>query len=191
LDRASRPLREALAAWVPPVRVINLAEQLPPPLPQLLSEGWLKAYKHPLGWLLVFSSDGAFSSGKAKVAEAFEPNLQRLARAFAPWPGELEVIGHTDQQPIRASRFASNLALSQARAAEVARYLQEQQGARRIEWSGKGDSDPVDASSSPGAMSRNRRVDVLWKVLSPSSAQLASDSASRLATPALGPSSNP
>ncbi len=176
LDMRGRPVREALAAWTPPVRTIDISETLPPPLPAILSEGWLTAYKHPQGWLLVFKSDGAFAVGKADVRTEFMHNIERLGLAMAPWPGDLEVIGHTDRQPIRASRFASNQALSEARARTVAEELMKTSlpgGAsapakvvqRAITSSGKGESEPIDAANSPSAYSKNRRVDVLWKVV--------------------------
>ncbi len=176
LDSQGRPMRNALAAWMPPTRTINLAETLPPPLPQLLSEGWLTAYKHPQGWLLVFRSDGAFNVGKAQVRADFERNIERLGLAFAPWPGDLEVIGHTDRQPIRTSEFANNVALSEARARTVADELRRTAlpgGAqapanavqRNIEFSGRGDTQPIDPAPTPAAYERNRRVDVLWKVI--------------------------
>ncbi|MCP1290455.1 OmpA family protein [Chromobacterium sp. S0633] len=175
LDLLGRPIREALAAWTPPLRSINLATTLPPPLPQLLSEGWLVAYKHPQGWLLVFRSDGAFDVGKAEVRASFQKNIERLGQAFAPWPGDLEVIGHTDRQPIQTSAFPSNQRLSEARARSVADTLRQtaipggaqapdNAVARRIDSSGRGDSAPLDAAQTPAAYERNRRVDVLWKV---------------------------
>lgn len=175
LDLLGRPIREALAAWTPPLRSINLATTLPPPLPQLLSEGWLVAYKHPQGWLLVFRSDGAFDVGKAEVRASFQKNIERLGQAFAPWPGDLEVIGHTDRQPIQTSAFPSNQRLSEARARSVADSLRQtaipggaqapdNAVARRIDSSGRGDSAPLDAAQTPAAYERNRRVDVLWKV---------------------------
>ncbi|VWC16389.1 DotU/TssL family secretion system protein [Burkholderia lata] len=176
LDSQGRPMRNALAAWMPPTHTINLAETLPPPLPQLLSEGWLTAYKHPQGWLLVFRSDGAFDVGKAQVRADFERNIERLGLAFAPWPGDLEVIGHTDRQPIRTSEFANNLMLSEARARTVAEELRktavpggaqapENAVQRNIDYSGRGDTQPIDPAQTPAAYERNRRVDVLWKVI--------------------------
>ncbi len=125
LDSQGRPIRNALAAWMPPTRTINIAETLPPPLPQILTEGWLTAYKHPQGWLLVFKSDGAFDVGKANVRADFMHNIERLGLAFAPWPGDLEVIGHTDSRPIRTSEFPDNQALSEARARNVADELRK------------------------------------------------------------------
>jgi type VI secretion system protein ImpK len=176
LDSRSRPLREALASWTPPVRTINLAETLPPPLPQLLAEGWLTAEKHPQGWLLIFKSDGAFDVGKAQFRPEFLNNVERLGQAFAPWPGDLEVIGHTDSQPIRHSKFASNQALSEARAEAVATELRQTAlpgGARvvgkvvprQVSGVGVGDSRPRDSAQTDAALARNRRVDVLWKVI--------------------------
>ncbi|MGC0154636.1 type IVB secretion system protein IcmH/DotU [Chromobacterium vaccinii] len=176
LDVQGRPIREALAAWTPPLRTINLATTLPSPLPQLLSEGWLVAYKHPQGWLLVFRSDGAFDVGKANVRASFQKNIERLGLAFAPWPGDLEVIGHTDRQPIQTSEFPSNQQLSEARARSVADMLRQtaipggahapdNAVARRIESSGRGDNAPLDPAKTPAAYERNRRVDVLWKVV--------------------------
>lgn len=176
LDNRGRPLREALASWTPPVRTINLAETLPPPLPQLLAEGWLTAEKHPQGWLLIFRSDGAFDVGKAQFRPEFLNNVERLGQAFAPWPGDLEVIGHTDDQPIRHSKFRSNQALSEARAETVAAELRQSATPgggravgkvvpRQVSAVGVGDSQPRDPAQTDGARTRNRRVDVLWKVV--------------------------
>jgi type VI secretion system protein ImpK len=193
LDAQGGPIRHALAAWMPPTRTINLAETLPPPLPQLLSEGWLTAYKHPQGWLLVFRSDGAFDVGKAQVRTDFERNIERLGAAFAPWPGDLEVIGHTDRQPIRTSEFGNNQALSEARARTVADELRRTAlpgGAqapgnavqRNIGFSGRGDTQPIDSAQTPAAYERNRRVDVLWKVI-PAGGRRTADADARPATP--------
>jgi type VI secretion system protein ImpK len=176
LDFMGRPVRAELAAWEPPVRTINLAERLPSPLPDLLSEGWLTADKHPQGWLLVFKSDGAFDLGKSEFKPKFHNNIERLAKAFAPWPGDLEVIGHTDIQPIKSSQFPSNYELSKARAETAAQILRrfashgfangQSNGAQRVITStGRGDMEPIDKSNSVVAFERNRRVDVLWKVI--------------------------
>jgi type VI secretion system protein ImpK len=169
-DTAMRgsPLREALAAYEPPVREINISETLPPPLPELIAEGWLTAERRDDGWLLIFRADGAFESGRAEIKPEFLPNLTRLGAAFAPWPGDLEVIGHSDLTPIFASRFPSNQALSEARAREVAKLLKQQvvggKVERQVTASGMGEKAPVVAEISPAANLRNRRVEVLWKV---------------------------
>lgn len=175
LDRKGRPIREAIAAWDPPIRTINLAETLPPPLPRLLSEGWVSARKGPQGWLLAFKSDKAFDVGQANFRPEFRQQLDRLGAAFAPWPGDMEVIGHSDSQPIKTRQFPDNLSLSQERARVVTQELLQTAVAggarapesalpRDIAWSGKGDTDPVDTAKTAVAYERNRRVEILWKV---------------------------
>ncbi len=162
------PLREALAAYEPPVREINISETLPPPLPELIAEGWLTAERRENGWLLIFRADGAFEPGKAEIRPEFLPNLTRLGAAFAPWPGDLEIIGHTDLTPILASKFPSNQALSEARAREVAKLIQQQvlgsKVQRQVTSSGMGEKAPVINEINPAANLKNRRVEVLWKV---------------------------
>lgn len=175
LDRKGRPIREALAAWDPPMHTISLAETLPPPLPRLLSEGWITARKRSQGWLLTFKSDRAFDVGQANFRPEFRHQLDRLGGAFAPWPGDLEVVGHSDVQPIKTRQFSDNLALSQERARVVAQALLHTAVAggagapatamaREITWSGKGDTEPVDPARTQAAYERNRRVEILWKV---------------------------
>ncbi len=182
LDSRGLPIREALAAWSPPVRTIDISQTLPPPLPELLAEGWLSAYKQSNGWLLVFRSDGAFDVGQAKFRPEFLRNIERLGLAFAPWPGDLEVIGHTDRQPINGGSFTSNQALSEARARTVADELRgtalsgggrapANARQRQIEFSGRGDTEPVDPAGTQAAFSRNRRVDILWRLAPPVSSQ--------------------
>ncbi|HGM5910948.1 TPA: type IVB secretion system protein IcmH/DotU, partial [Serratia marcescens] len=112
LHDQSRALRNAILAWTPPQpRKINIMETLPQPLPQILSEGWLEVRADPRGWLLIFTSDGAFATGQSKLSEEFKKkrNIERLGEALAPWPGDLEVIGHTDNKPYRNTSNNSNL----------------------------------------------------------------------------------
>ena len=75
LHDQSRALRNAILAWTPPQpRKINIMETLPQPLPQILSEGWLEVRADPRGWLLIFTSDGAFATGQSKLSEEFKRN---------------------------------------------------------------------------------------------------------------------
>lgn len=185
LDARGRSIRLAVAAWEPPIHSINPIDTLPSPLPQLIGEGWLTALKNPQGWLLVFKSDRAFDVGKAQFRPEFLNNLDRLALGLAPWPGDIEIIGHTDSQPIHSGKFASNQALSEARAQEVAHRMRDSvlpggtrapanTMQRKITASGRGDSDPLDTGKDAKALERNRRVDVLWKLLPQGAARAAS-----------------
>ncbi|MBH2876017.1 DotU family type IV/VI secretion system protein, partial [Serratia marcescens] len=152
LHDQSRALRNAILAWTPPQpRKINIMETLPQPLPQILSEGWLEVRADPRGWLLIFTSDGAFATGQSKLSEEFKKkrNIERLGEALAPWPGDLEVIGHTDNKPYRNTSNNSNLKLSEARAQTVADKLRESLANskynRTVTSVGKGDQEPLAA----------------------------------------------
>ncbi|MDR2327676.1 MAG: type IVB secretion system protein IcmH/DotU [Acidovorax sp.] len=175
LDMKGRPIRQALAAWDPPIRTINLAETLPPPLPRLLSEGWVNARKGPEGWLLAFKSDKAFDVGQANFRPEFRQQLDRLGAAFAPWPGDMEILGHSDVQPIKTKQFPDNMSLSVERARVVAQELMQTAVAggqrapasamdRKITFAGRGDTQPLDPAKNAEAYERNRRVEILWKV---------------------------
>lgn len=175
LDMKGRSIRQALAAWDPPIRTINLAETLPPPLPRLLSEGWVSARKGSEGWLLAFKSDKAFAVGQANFRPEFRQQLDRLGAAFAPWPGDMEVLGHSDVQPIKTKQFPDNMSLSLERARVVAQELMQTAVAggqrapasamgREITFVGRGDTQPLDPEKNTEAYERNRRVEILWKV---------------------------
>lgn len=172
LHDQSRAIRSDILAWVPPEpRKINIMETLPNPLSKILNEGWLEVRKDPRGWLLIFTSDGAFRTGQAQLSEEFlnKRNIERLGEALAPWPGDLEVIGHTDSQPFRNNSSNSNLKLSEARAIVVADKLREstninQTHQREINAIGRGESEPLADNSTEEGRRRNRRVDILWKI---------------------------
>ncbi|EIM18739.1 type IVB secretion system protein IcmH/DotU [Pseudomonas chlororaphis] len=171
LHEQSQTLRTAILAWTPPTpRKIDIMETLPQPLPGILSEGWLEVRSDPRGWLLIFTSDGAFATGQAKLSQEFKSkrNIERLGEALAPWPGDLEVIGHTDNKPYRNAASNSNQKLSEGRAQVVADKIRESmQGSkyqRSVTSVGKGDSEPLASNDSEQGRSRNRRVDILWKI---------------------------
>lgn len=172
LHNDARALRNAILAWTPPEpKRINIMSTLPQPLPSILQEGWLEVRKDPRGWLLIFTSDGAFATGKATLLPDFisKRNIERLGEALSPWPGDLEVIGHTDSEPFRQNPNASNLRLSQTRADTVAMRLRSvMQGdskyKRHIQAIGRGDSEPLGDNATEAGRKRNRRVDILWKI---------------------------
>ncbi|MCS3408372.1 type IVB secretion system protein IcmH/DotU [Serratia sp. AKBS12] len=173
LHDKSRDIRNAIMAWEPPMpRKINIMETLPQPLPQILNEGWLEVREDPRGWLLLFTSDGAFRTGKSVLSPEFvkKRNIERLGEALSGWPGDLEVIGHTDAQPFRSSKVKDpNLRLSQERADMVADKLREgsmvnSKYQRNIVAVGKGDSEPLASNDTEEGRRKNRRVDILWKV---------------------------
>lgn len=166
------PVLASIAVFDPverPRPAVDIQQSLPPDIAQLVDEGWLQVVKKDDGWLLLFTSDSAFASAQAVLTAEYRQKVARLGRALAPWPGALEVVGHTDNQPIRRGPFADNLALSLARAQSVQAALKSTanvlQPQREVAAVGRGDTDPAADNASEEGRRANRRVDVLWKVL--------------------------
>jgi OOP family OmpA-OmpF porin len=98
-----------------------------------------------------------FAYGEAAVRPEFARELQAAADFIKAHPGSRILIeGHTDS----IGSAEANFALSEARAAEVLRYLVEKYNldAGRIETEGFGEARPVADNATPEGRLRNRRV---------------------------------
>ena len=110
---------------------------------------------------------GLFASGRGKVTGKFLPTIQRIATALAEHdkqiPGGIQVVGHTDNIPMKRSlRFQDNWHLSRARAQSVAKILSENKGiSRPISEQGQGDTQPLVANDTRANRAKNRRVEIL------------------------------
>jgi type VI secretion system protein ImpK len=75
--------------------------------------------------------------------------------------GQIRITGHSDNRPIASLRFASNWALSQARAAQVRQILSTQTGQpERFTAEGRSDTEPLASNASAAGRARNRRVEI-------------------------------
>lgn len=106
---------------------------------------------------------GSFPSGSAELTWEFEGLLLEMARVLANIPGKLTVEGHTDDVPIRTSRFYSNWDLSAARSAAVANVLLATGDvtATRLAVKGLADTEPRVANTSAENRAKNRRVEII------------------------------
>ncbi|MEJ2693703.1 MAG: type IVB secretion system protein IcmH/DotU [Candidatus Thiodiazotropha sp.] len=111
---------------------------------------------------VVIKGDGLFDSSSTRVKEDYKPLLQRIANALKQLPGQVLVIGHTDNVPIRSLRFRSNWDLSRQRAVAVAQMLAGMSGsAERYFAEGKADTEPLATNDSAIGRARNRRVEIV------------------------------
>jgi type VI secretion system protein ImpK len=108
--------------------------------------------------------DGLFKPGDAAVRTDDQWLLLRIADALLKVPGQVDVIGHTDNVPIRTLRFPSNWELSRARAESVGRLLGTLVPGERIRVEGHGDTEPVVSNETPQGRARNRRVEIILHV---------------------------
>ena len=153
--RLASPLKVAAPVGLPPVRVSGfLAEEI--------AQGLVSVRETADRSVITLRGDGVFASGSAEVSGNFLSLLGRIGDALNTVPGEVLVVGHTDnQRPSPTARLASNFDLSNARADSVARLLAERAGpATRYRSEGRGESEPLVANDSAANRARNRRVDI-------------------------------
>lgn len=106
--------------------------------------------------------DGLFAPGSAAIAPAYFATLLRVAEALEAQPGQVRVIGHTDNQPIRSARFPSNWHLSQERAQAVMALLKEKSRTpARFSADGRADSEPIGPNTTAAQRALNRRVEIV------------------------------
>jgi type VI secretion system protein ImpK len=107
-------------------------------------------------------SRGMFQPGGADVSPAFVSLLERIGAVLKSEPGLVQVIGHTDNVPLRSVPFPSNFQLSLARARSVrAIMLHTFTDPARISAEGRGDADPIMSNATADGREQNRRIEIV------------------------------
>lgn len=107
----------------------------------------------------------AFAVGDSEIAEQAKPVFEAVHALMRAFPEGLTIEGHTDDVPIKSSRYPSNWHLSSARAIAVLNYL-ERIGplpTRNVAVVGHADREPLVPNDSPENRARNRRVEFVFQ----------------------------
>ena len=105
-----------------------------------------------------------FDSGKAILRRSAYPVLDKVAKVLQEIPDQpVGVEGHTDNQPIKYSKWTNNKALSVARANAVVDYLTQYGGvdSGRVTAIGYGDEKPITSNETTAGRAQNRRVELV------------------------------
>jgi type VI secretion system protein ImpK len=156
--------------------VETVVEREPPPAPSRpsvsqpslrdlladeIAQGRIALEEVPGGELLRIGGDGLFASGSVTVNDHYLSLIKRIAGSLEQLKGEIRVVGHTDDRPIRSLRYPSNWHLSRARAASVASLLSlDLSHPERVQSDGVGDAEPVVSNETREGRARNRRVEI-------------------------------
>jgi chemotaxis protein MotB len=105
-----------------------------------------------------------FDSGKASLKKATNESLDHIQSVLSSKYGgrPIDVIGHTDNEPIQKSKWQDNWELSAERALTVVRYLiGKGVPADKIRAIGRGESHPIAGNDAASSRSKNRRVEIV------------------------------
>jgi len=105
-----------------------------------------------------------FDSGKAELKKATSTELDHIQSVLRDkYAGkQIDVIGHTDTDPIKKSKWKDNWELSAQRSLTVLRYLVKRGiPEEKIKAVGCGESQPIASNSTASGKARNRRVEIV------------------------------
>jgi len=105
-----------------------------------------------------------FDMGSADVKVDARPLFTTVAGIIRQTQNVISIEGHTDNTPIRNSRYSSNWELSTARATSVLMSLLNDYhlNPERFSASGYGEQRPVAPNATPEGRAKNRRVDIIF-----------------------------
>ena len=112
---------------------------------------------------IILTGDLLFFTGQADLSNKARKALMEVATVIKNTPYMINVIGHTDNQPMHSSRFATNWELSVVRASSVARFLIDETGMNPQQFivSGFGSNRPRKPNTNVLNRAANRRVEII------------------------------
>ena len=126
-------------------------------------EDVLEAELGDRGVLIRVKGQLLFATGEATLRKEGETTLQAIADIAAEIQYPVLIEGHTDDRPIRTSRFPSNWELSTARATSALRFLAHSGiTTERLGVAGYAHMRPLVANDTKENRSRNRRVEFVF-----------------------------
>jgi type VI secretion system protein ImpK len=156
--RITRPPPTPAAVVVPASRAARFREFLAPEI----RSGLVQVFEDQQAITIRLANRNMFGSGEAVLGANYPALLVRIGDALETEPGQVTVLGFTDNQAIRTARFPSNFELSRARAETVANALKARlKKPERVKAEGKGESNPVAANATPEGRQQNRRTEIV------------------------------
>ena len=127
-----------------------------------IDEGLIEVFGKGNELIIRLKGSGMFGSGSDQLTSKFADPVARVARSLNDEKGQVIVVGHSDNIPIRSSRFPSNMALSLARAKTVmAKMAKALDDPKRLTAEGRADKEPIADNGTREGRARNRRIEVV------------------------------
>jgi type VI secretion system protein ImpK len=127
-----------------------------------IKEGIVEVFQKGNTLIIRLTGSGMFGSGSDQLSDTFRNPVNRVAEALNDEKGKIIVAGHSDNVPIRSSRFPSNMALSLARAKSVmAGMAKVMTDPDRLSAEGRADKEPIADNGTRAGRAKNRRIEIL------------------------------
>lgn len=153
---------QAIGAMQPPPAPPRKSLRLKELLSAEIARGTVSVEEDDSRSAVSFKGDDMFVPGQARLNPKILPVIAKVANEVNEVAGTVQVIGHSDSQPIRTREFPDNQALSERRAEAVADVLKAQGVApARLKVEGRGDTVPIGDNRTAVGRSRNRRVEII------------------------------
>jgi len=143
----------------PPEEQINTVKGF---LDEEISQNIVEVFQDTSTITIRIAGSGMFGSGSDQLQSDFEEPLERVAQALNEQEGPIIIVGHSDNIPIRSSRYPSNMHLSLARAESVMRKVSELlDNPDRLKAEGRAAKDPIASNETREGRAKNRRIEVV------------------------------
>lgn len=128
-----------------------------------MRKGKVQTRLDPRGLIVSLGEVGFFDSGSDQIKPEGVSLLDTIATSLVGLDNHIRVEGHTDNVPIKNSRFPSNWELSTSRATNIVAHLITSVGLppQRLSAAGYSEFRPIAANDSAEGRARNRRVDII------------------------------
>jgi chemotaxis protein MotB len=112
---------------------------------------------------IILTGDLLFDLGESDLSEDASSSLQKIVEVVQHTPYMINIVGHTDNLPMRSNRFKSNWELSVARASTVARFLIDEMNMDPGQFvvSGYSSNRPIAPNTTAENRAKNRRVEII------------------------------
>ncbi|WP_459946914.1 OmpA/MotB family protein [Desulfocastanea catecholica] len=112
---------------------------------------------------IMLTGDLLFSLGESELSEEARASLQKIVEFMMHTPYMINIVGHTDNLPMRSNRFKSNWELSVARASTVAEFLIDEMNMNPNQFvvSGYSSNRPIVPNTTAENRAKNRRVEII------------------------------
>ena len=163
LDEAERALEEARRRQEAADARDAIYRQIKARLQAMIDAGKLNVRVSRGRMVIDLKQDILFPSGSAELSDLGVETLREVASALAEFPERsFQVEGHTDNVPIKTTRFPSNWELSTARAVSVVTlFIEGGMNAEDLSAAGYGAFQPRADNASDEGRALNRRIEVV------------------------------